>query len=46
LTWDEPTLDRYLASPQDVVPKTIMPYGGLKDDGQRTDLIAYLATLR
>jgi cytochrome c len=45
LTWDPPTLDRYLASPQDVVPKTIMPYAGLKDDAQRADLIAYLATL-
>jgi cytochrome c len=45
LTWDPPTLDRYLASPQDVVPKTIMPYAGLKDDEQRADLIAYLATL-
>jgi cytochrome c2 len=45
LTWDEPTLDRYLASPQEVVPKTIMPYAGLKDDVQRADLIAYLATM-
>jgi cytochrome c len=45
LTWDPPTLDRYLASPMDVVPKTIMPYAGLKDDAQRADLIAYLETL-
>jgi cytochrome c len=45
LTWDPPTLDRYLASPQDVLPKTIMPYAGLKDDAQRADLIAYLETL-
>ena len=45
LTWDVPTLDRYLASPQDVMPKTIMPYAGLKDDEKRADLIAYLTTL-
>lgn len=45
LTWDEATLDRYLTSPQTVVPHTIMTYGGLKDTAKRADLIAYLATL-
>jgi cytochrome c2 len=46
LTWDTATLDRYLADPQAVVPNTIMPYPGLKDDAKRANLIAYLATLR
>lgn len=45
LVWDTPTLDRYLTSPRDVIPKTIMTYGGLKDTTKRTDLIAYLASL-
>lgn len=45
LTWDEPTLDRYLTSPGSVVPHTIMTYGGLKDADKRANLIAYLATL-
>jgi cytochrome c2 len=45
LTWDEATLDRYLTSPQTVVPHTIMTYGGLKDATKRADLIAYLATV-
>ena len=45
LTWDEATLDRYLASPSTVVPHTIMTYGGLKDADKRANLIAYLATL-
>jgi cytochrome c len=45
LTWDAATLDRYITSPQAVVPKTIMPYAGLKDAQKRADLIAYLATL-
>jgi cytochrome c2 len=45
LTWDAATLDRYLTSPKDVVPKTIMPYVGLKDDQNRADLIAYLTSL-
>jgi cytochrome c len=45
LTWDAPTLDRYLISPKDVVPKTTMTYAGLKDDQKRADLIGYLTTL-
>jgi cytochrome c2 len=45
LTWDAATLNRFIASPQTVVPKTIMPYPGLKDDKKRADLIAYLSTL-
>jgi cytochrome c2 len=45
LTWDPETLNRYLTSPQAVVPHTIMPYPGLKDDAKRADLIAYLTTL-
>jgi cytochrome c2 len=45
LTWDAATLDKYLTSPKDVVPHTIMAYQGLKDAGKRASLIAYLATL-
>jgi cytochrome c2 len=44
--WDEPTLDLYLTNPRGVVPGTIMTYAGLKNDTQRADLIAYLATLK
>jgi cytochrome c len=45
ITWDAATLDRYLTSPQAVVPHTIMTYGGLKDATKRANLIAYLATV-
>lgn len=45
LTWDAATLDRYLISPRETVPHTIMTYAGLKDATKRTDVIAYLATL-
>jgi cytochrome c len=45
LTWDTATLDKYLTSPKDVVPHTIMTYQGVKDPKKRADLIAYLATL-
>jgi cytochrome c2 len=46
LTWDGATLDKYLQSPRAVIPGTIMTYGGLKDDAKRSDLIAYLATVK
>jgi cytochrome c len=45
LTWDEATLISYIGNPQSVVPKTIMPYPGLKDAGQRADLVAFLVTV-
>lgn len=45
LTWDEATLNKYLADPKQVVPGTTMTYPGLKNDTQRADLVAYLATL-
>ena len=45
LVWDEATLDRYLISPKDTLPHTIMTYGGLKDADKRANLIAYLATV-
>ena len=45
VTWDAATLDKYLANPRAMVPDTSMVYGGLKDDAERADLIAYLETL-
>ncbi len=46
ITWEPAILDKYLTSPKDVVPGTIMTFAGLKDDTKRADLIAYLGTLR
>ena len=45
ITWNADILDKYLTSPRDVVPGTIMTYAGLKDAAKRADLIAYLETL-
>jgi cytochrome c len=45
ITWDAAILDKYLTAPREVVPGTIMTYGGLKDDAKRADVIAYLETL-
>ncbi len=43
LVWDEKTLDRFLASPMQVVPGTSMGYAGVDDSRDRADLIAFLA---
>lgn len=45
ITWNADILDKYLTSPREVVPGTIMTYAGLKDDAKRADLIAWLETL-
>lgn len=45
ITWNAKTLDWFLHAPMEAVPGTKMTYAGVKDDGDRQDLIAYLATL-
>ena len=42
LTWDEKTLDRFLADPLKIVPGTTMTYVGIPDPQERADVIAYL----
>ena len=42
ITWNDKTLDRFLAKPLAVVPGTSMTYDGVRDAGERADLIAYL----
>lgn len=46
LTWDEATLDAYLANPQSVVAGTRMSFAGEPDADRRAAIIAYLKTLR
>ncbi len=46
LTWAPDILDKYLTSPKDVVPGTIMTFAGVKNDTDRANLIAYLQTLK
>jgi cytochrome c len=45
-TWDEGTLDEYLADPRTTVPGTKMIFPGIKDKAERDDVIAYLETLK
>ncbi len=42
LTWDEPTLKKYLKNPQEVVPGTKMAYPGLPNESDIDNVIAYL----
>ena len=42
LTWDVPTLTRYLKDPQGVVPGTKMTFAGLSSENDVTSVIAYL----
>ena len=46
IVWDEATLFKYLEAPQKFVPGTKMTFVGLKDETQRNNLIAYLATVK
>jgi cytochrome c len=45
VVWALGTLDPFLADPRGVVPGTRMAFPGLKDEADRTDVIAYLKTL-
>ena len=40
--WDEKSLNVFLKDPMKTVPGTAMGYAGVKDDGERADLIAWL----
>lgn len=42
IVWDERSLDRYLADPKGFMPGNRMPFAGLKEAGERADLLAYL----
>lgn len=42
-TWDETTLNAWLADPRAMIPDTYMTFRGVADDQARADLIAFLA---
>jgi cytochrome c len=43
ITWDEAKLKEYLANPKGVIPGTKMIFAGLPKEGDRDNLVAYLA---
>jgi cytochrome c len=42
LTWDEPTLSKYLKNPKAMIPGTKMLFAGLPKDQEIEDVIAFL----
>jgi cytochrome c len=43
ITWDEPTLDRFIANPESVVPNNNMkPFNGVSDAATRRAIIEHL----
>ena len=42
ITWDAKTLDTWIKDPKGMIAGTKMTFPGIKDDKDRTDLIAYL----
>ena len=42
ITWDEATLDKFIASPPSVAPNTNMIYPGVADAAERKKIIAFL----
>jgi len=46
IVWDAKILDAYLSEPQKVVPGNVMPFSGIADAQQRTDIVSYLGTLK
>ena len=45
ITWDEQTLDRFIANPEEVVPNNNMkPFKGIPDPAVRKSIIEYLKT--
>lgn len=46
LTWDDATLDAYLANPMKMVPGTKMTFAGMPDAAKRKEIIEYMKTLK
>ena len=46
LVWNAATLDRWLTSPQRMVPGTRMPFTGIADPARRKEVVDYLLTLK
>jgi cytochrome c len=44
ITWDDATFQEYIADPKKKVPGNKMLFPGVKDEIERADLAAYLAT--
>ncbi len=47
ITWDDATLDKFIANPDNVVHGNAMkPFGGIADASERAKIVGYLKTLK
>ncbi len=46
MTWDEKSLDAFLADPQKAIPGNVMPFPGTADAKQRAEVADYLKALQ
>ncbi len=46
MSWDAPTLERWITDPRKVLPDTKMTFLGVKDPKDRQDIVAYVAVQR
>jgi cytochrome c len=46
LTWDEKSLDAFLADPQKAVPGNTMPFPSVADAKQRSEIVEYLKSVK
>jgi cytochrome c len=46
IVWDEKSLDAFIMAPQKALPGTVMPFPGIPSQEERSDLVAYLETLK
>jgi cytochrome c len=45
-TWDAASLNAFIAHPQQAIPGNAMPFAGVADAKVRSDIVAYLGTLK
>jgi cytochrome c len=46
IVWNDAKLNAFITKPGGVVPGTKMVFGGIPDPAKRTDIIAYIKTLK
>ena len=46
VTWDDKSLDAFIADPQKAIPGNVMPFSGVADEKQRAEIIDYLKTVK
>jgi cytochrome c len=46
VTWDDKSLDAFIADPQKAIPGNVMAFPGVADEKQRAEIIDYLKTVK